>query len=72
MSTENQERNNAGLKVLLSYGNFPLIVVEPKCKYSIIFILCFYYRWQKNTLFFTIFFYFDTYRNPLLLFIFEI
>ena len=39
MSTENQEGNKAGLKILLSYGNFPLIVVEPKCKYSIIFIL---------------------------------
>ena len=37
MSTENQERNNDGLKILLSYGNFPLIVVEPKCKYLIIF-----------------------------------
>ena len=72
MSTENQERNKAGLKILLSYGNFPLIVVEPKCKYSIIFILCFYYRCQKNIFIFSIFFYFDTYRYPLLLFIFGI
>jgi len=31
MINENTKKNNDGLKILLSYGNFPLIVVEKKC-----------------------------------------
>ena len=33
INNENIIANKSRLKILLFYGNFPLIVVQPKCKY---------------------------------------
>ena len=33
INNENVIANKSRLKILLFYGNFPLIVVQPKCKY---------------------------------------
>ena len=33
INNENIIVNKSRLKILLFYGNFPLIVVQPKCKY---------------------------------------
>ena len=39
MIKDNRPKNKAGLKILFSYKDFPLIVVGPSCKYWIYYLL---------------------------------
>ena len=53
MIKDNRPKNKAGLKILFSYKDFPLIVVGPFCKYCI--ILSFNNRFPKDIPYFNIF-----------------
>ena len=55
MINDNRPKNKAGLKILFSYKDFPLIVVGPSCKYWITFILSFNNRFPKDIPYFNIF-----------------